>query len=59
MSNKEIAEELVVAVRTVEAHITSMLSKLGFSSRTQLATWAVDKGLAPPPQSLSDRMKQY
>jgi non-specific serine/threonine protein kinase len=59
MSNKEIAEELVVAVRTVEAHITSMLSKLGFSSRTQLATWAVDRGLAPPPQSLSDRMKQY
>ncbi|HMB23130.1 MAG TPA: LuxR C-terminal-related transcriptional regulator, partial [Anaerolineales bacterium] len=45
-SNREIADLLVVAVRTVEAHITRMLDKLGFKSRTEIATWAVTKGLA-------------
>jgi DNA-binding NarL/FixJ family response regulator len=44
-SNREIADLLVVAVRTVEAHITRMLDKLGFKSRTEIATWAVAKGL--------------
>jgi DNA-binding CsgD family transcriptional regulator len=44
-SNREIAEMLVVTVRTVEAHITRMLDKLGFKSRTEIATWAVTKGL--------------
>jgi DNA-binding CsgD family transcriptional regulator len=45
-SNREIAEELVVGVRTVEAHVTRILNKLGFSSRAQIAVWAVEKGLA-------------
>lgn len=45
-SNREIANELVVGVRTVEAHITRVLNKLGLSSRTQIAVWAVEKGLA-------------
>jgi DNA-binding NarL/FixJ family response regulator len=44
-SNREIAEMLVVTVRTVEAHITRILDKLGFKSRTEIATWAVAKGL--------------
>ncbi len=52
LSNQEIADELVVSVKTVEAHITRILSKLGFSSRAQVAAWAVDKGLAPAPQDL-------
>ena len=51
-TNQEIADELVVSVKTVEAHITRILSKLGFSSRTQIATWAVEKGLASAPQDL-------
>jgi predicted ATPase/DNA-binding CsgD family transcriptional regulator len=38
MTNKEIATELVVSRRTVECHIGSILSKLGFHSRTQIAT---------------------
>ncbi len=58
MSNKAIAEELVVTVRTVEAHVTNILGKLGFSSRTQIAAWAVDRALAPPPETLTDRMSQ-
>ncbi len=47
-SNREIAAELVVGLRTVEAHITRILDKLGFSSRAQIAVWAVGKGLALP-----------
>jgi DNA-binding CsgD family transcriptional regulator len=47
-SNREIAEELVVSERTVAVHVTNMLAKLGFGSRTQIATWAVAKGIAAP-----------
>ena len=52
LSNQSIAEELVVTVKTVEAHITHILSKLGFSSRAQIAAWAVEKGLASAPRDL-------
>jgi DNA-binding CsgD family transcriptional regulator len=44
--NREIAELLVVGERTVETHISNILSKLGFNSRRQIAAWAVEKGLA-------------
>jgi len=49
-SNRAIAEELVVGVSTVEAHITHIFTKLGFASRAQIAAWAVDKRLAQAPQ---------
>jgi non-specific serine/threonine protein kinase len=49
-SNTEIARELYVGLRTVEAHVTAILTKLSFHSRTQIAGWAIDKGLAPPPR---------
>jgi tetratricopeptide (TPR) repeat protein len=45
-SNREIAERLVVGIRTVEVHVSSILSKLGFTSRAQIAVWAHEKGLA-------------
>ena len=44
--NREIAATLVVGERTVETHITNILTKLDFSSRRQIAAWAVEKGLA-------------
>jgi predicted ATPase/DNA-binding CsgD family transcriptional regulator len=44
-SNREIAEILVVSERTVESHVTNILARLGFTSRTQIAAWAVDAGL--------------
>jgi DNA-binding NarL/FixJ family response regulator len=37
-SNRAIAEQLVVAERTVENHVSHILDKLGLSSRTQLAS---------------------
>ncbi len=49
-SNAAIAAELFVGIRTVEAHITRILTKLNFTSRTQIAGWAIHKGLAPPPE---------
>ncbi|MEV0145623.1 MULTISPECIES: LuxR C-terminal-related transcriptional regulator [unclassified Nonomuraea] len=39
MSNKAIAASLVIAQRTAEGHVEKILSKLGFSSRVQIAAW--------------------
>ena len=51
-SNPEIAALLFVGRRTVEAHVTHILNKLGFRSRTQIAGWAVERGLAAPSKGL-------
>jgi ATP/maltotriose-dependent transcriptional regulator MalT len=45
-SNRSIAALLVVSERTVEAHVSNILARLGFTSRAQIAVWAVKKGLA-------------
>ncbi|EQD85873.1 LuxR family transcriptional regulator [Saccharopolyspora spinosporotrichia] len=42
MSNKEIAAKLMIASRTAESHIEHILVKLGFTTRTQIATWVAD-----------------
>ena len=39
LQNKEIAARLVISLRTVEGHVESILTKLGFKRRTQIATW--------------------
>jgi len=44
-SNPEIAKALVVSERTVTTHVTNILSKLRFTSRTQIASWATEKRL--------------
>jgi DNA-binding CsgD family transcriptional regulator len=44
-SSREIAEQLILSKRTVDAHTANILSKLGFSTRIQIARWAVEKGL--------------
>jgi DNA-binding NarL/FixJ family response regulator len=43
LSNRSIAEELVLSSRTVETHVANAMSKLGFSSRAQLAAWSVER----------------
>lgn len=45
-SNREIAQELVVSERTVDKHVSSILAKLDFHSRAQIAAWAIEVGLA-------------
>lgn len=35
LSNRDIADALVVSLRTAEAHVTHVLNKLGLRSRTQ------------------------
>ena len=45
-SNKAIAAELQISERTARTHVSNILRKLGLSSRTQAALWAVGEGLA-------------
>ncbi len=44
-TNREIAATLVVSLRTVETHVSTILSKLGVPSRSRIAVWAVEVGL--------------
>ena len=48
MPNKLIARELDVAEKTVKAHVSSILAKLGVTDRTQAALFAVREGLVGP-----------
>jgi non-specific serine/threonine protein kinase len=54
-SNRAIAATLVVGIKTVEAHASRILAKLGFTSRAQIAAWAVAKGLAAAPNDLDSQ----
>lgn len=45
-SNKEIAEQLVIADITVRTHVSNILGKLHLASRTQAALYAVREGIA-------------
>jgi len=45
LSNKEIANELVIGEKTVKTHVSNILMKLGLTSRTQAALHAVRIGL--------------
>jgi predicted ATPase/DNA-binding CsgD family transcriptional regulator len=44
-SNLEIAHSLTLTERTVESHISNILAKLHFTNRSQIAAWAVARGL--------------
>lgn len=47
-ANKEIALQLNISERTVKAHVTNILNKLGVSSRTEAVSLALRQGLLPP-----------
>jgi non-specific serine/threonine protein kinase len=44
LTNRRIALELTVSQRTVEGHVEKIMTKLGFTSRTQIAAWAAQRG---------------
>lgn len=44
LGNREIAERLFLSKRTVDSHVEHIFTKLGFSSRTQLANWVLENG---------------
>jgi DNA-binding NarL/FixJ family response regulator len=46
LSNREIGTRLHISERTVRSHMSGVLAKLGFTSRTQAALYAVREGLA-------------
>jgi DNA-binding NarL/FixJ family response regulator len=39
LTNKQIGARLFISERTVDSHVRSILNKLGFSSRAQIAAW--------------------
>jgi DNA-binding NarL/FixJ family response regulator len=43
LTNKQIADQLVIAERTVEGHLERIRGKLGLRSRTQIAVWVVGR----------------
>ncbi len=45
LSNKEIAEKLVISERTVTTHVSNILGKLHLANRTQAALYAIEEGL--------------
>lgn len=47
-SSKEIAQKLVISVKTVERHRANVLAKLGMRDRTELTRYAIRAGLIEP-----------
>ena len=47
LTNREVAAQLFLSVRTVEVHVDHILTKLGFHTRTQLSAWVYEEGLLP------------
>lgn len=50
MSNKEIADQLVIGERTVKTHVSNILGKLHLADRTQAAIYALRQKLVPLKQ---------
>jgi DNA-binding CsgD family transcriptional regulator len=46
LSNPQIAGELVIGERTAQTHVGNILSKLGLSTRAQIAVWVTEHHLA-------------
>jgi DNA-binding NarL/FixJ family response regulator len=47
LTNRQIADELVIAARTADNHVGHILDKLGLTSRAQIAAWITARGLLP------------
>ncbi len=47
LTNRQIASKLVIAQRTADGHVQNILTKLGFNSRAQIATWVTRQPVRP------------
>jgi NarL family two-component system response regulator LiaR len=45
LSNREIANMMVISEKTVKTHVSNLLNKLGLEDRTRAAIWALKHGL--------------
>jgi DNA-binding NarL/FixJ family response regulator len=45
LTNADIAERLVIGVATVKTHVSSIMAKLGVSTRTEASSIAIRRGL--------------
>ncbi|MDV6247049.1 protein kinase domain-containing protein [Rhodococcus opacus] len=43
LTNQAIADRLVISPRTAQGHVEHILAKLGFTSRTQVAAWVMER----------------
>ncbi len=51
LTNRQIGTALFITEGTARLHVKHILSKLGFTSRAQIAGWAVAQGLAEAPEA--------
>ena len=51
LTNKQIGARLFISERTVDSHVRSILNKLGFNSRAQIAAWIAAPDPYRPPWS--------
>ena len=56
MTNRQIAKELRLSVKTIENHVYSVLRKLGVNSRRQVTEG--DVGIPPPPLRSLERLRR-
>jgi non-specific serine/threonine protein kinase len=54
LSNKEISGKLVISQRTAEGHVEHILTKLGFTTRSQVAAWVAEQGVTAESTSSHD-----
>jgi DNA-binding CsgD family transcriptional regulator len=62
LTNRQIAEKLVITPGTVANHVEHILTRLDFRCRAQVAVWAVEQGLVAPIRERSvevDESKRY
>jgi DNA-binding CsgD family transcriptional regulator len=43
LTNREIAQRLIISSRTVESHVDHIKAKLGFGRRARIVAWALDR----------------
>ena len=54
LTNRQIADRLIISERTVDSHVANILGKLGLATRTQAAAWALKQDRPPGPSIPSD-----